>query len=76
MPRPGPKIAGRAEGKAEMAQETICKYLEVDLAKHRWNLQQQVRSISSLDELNKIMNSIYTAGTADEARAIIKGTRS
>jgi hypothetical protein len=27
-----------------------------------------------LDELNRIMNSIYTAGTIDDAQAIILGT--
>ena len=67
---------GKAEGKAEMAQDAICKYMEVRFDTASLDLQQQVRSISSLDELNRIMNSIYTAGTVDEAKAIIQGTRS
>ena len=66
---------GKAEGKAEMAQETICKYLEVRFGTASLELQQQVRGISSLDELNRIINSIYTAGTIIKAQAVILGTR-
>jgi hypothetical protein len=67
---------GEAKGKAEMAQEAICKYLEVRFDTASLGLQQRVRSITDLDELNRIMNSIYTAGTTVEAQAIILGTRS
>ena len=70
------RITGIAEGKAEMAQEAICKYLEVRFDTASLGLQQRVRSITDLDELNRIMNSIYTAGTTNEAQAIILGTRS
>jgi len=70
------RAEAEARGKTEMAQEAICKYLEVRFDTASLDLQQQVRSISSLDELNRIMNSIYTAGTVDESKAIIQGTRS
>jgi predicted transposase YdaD len=66
----------RAEGKAEGKAEAICKYLEVRFDTASLGLQQRVRSITDLDELNRIMNSIYTAGTTDEAHAIILGNRS
>jgi predicted transposase YdaD len=66
----------RTEAKAEMAQDAICKFMEVRFGTASLDLQQQVRSISSLEELNRIMNSIYTAGTVDEAKAIIQGNRS
>jgi hypothetical protein len=64
----------RIAGKAEMAQDSICKYLEVRFDTASLGLQQRVRSITDLDELNRIMNSIYTAGTIDDAQAIILGT--
>lgn len=62
---------GRTEGKAE----AICKYLEVRFGTAALELQRQVRGISSLDELNRIINSIYTTGTIEEAQAVILGTR-
>jgi hypothetical protein len=65
----------REEGKAEMAQDSICRYLEVRFGEAFLDLQQQVRGISSLDQLNRIINSIYTAGTIEEAQAIVLGTR-
>ena len=49
----------RAEGKAEAKAEAICKYLEVRFDTASPGLQQRVRSITDLDELNRIMNSIY-----------------
>ena len=70
------RTEAEAKGKAEMARDAICKFMEVRFDTASLSLQQQVRSISSLDELNRIMNSIYTAGTVDEAKAIIQGTRS
>ena len=65
----------KAEGKVEAWQDSICKYLEVRFGTAVLDLQQQVRNIASLDELNRIINSIYTAGTIEEAQAIILGTR-
>ena len=69
------KEEGKAEGKAEAWQDSICKYLEVRFGTASLGLQQQVRGISSLDELNRIINSIYIAGTIEEAQAVVLGTR-
>ncbi|TYO95509.1 Rpn family recombination-promoting nuclease/putative transposase [Desulfallas thermosapovorans] len=69
------RIKGKAEGKAEGKVEAICKYLEVRFGPASAELQRQVRNISSLDELNRIINNIYTTGTVEEARAVVLGTR-
>ncbi|MCL5779536.1 MAG: hypothetical protein M1119_01015 [Firmicutes bacterium] len=67
---------GEARGKKEAWQDSICKYLEVRFGAASLGLQQQqVRGISSLDELNRIINNIYTAGTIEEAQAVVLGTR-
>ena len=71
------KEEGIKEGKAEgikTTQEAICKYLEVRFGTASLGLQQQVRGITSLDELNRIINSIYTAGTIEEAQTVVMGT--
>lgn len=66
---------GKILGKAEAWQDSICKYLEVRFGSASLELQQQVRGISSLDELNRIINSIYTTGTIEEAQAVVQGTK-
>ena len=63
----------RAEGKAAMAQEAICKYLEARFGKASLDLQKKVRALGKLESLNQIMNKIYLAGSLDDARAIIEG---
>ncbi|MGI6491209.1 MAG: hypothetical protein ACOX0T_02125 [Pelotomaculum sp.] len=45
------------------------------MARQQRNYQRQVRNISSLDELNRIINNIYTTVTIEEAQAVILGTR-
>ena len=69
------KEEGREEGETKMAQNSICKYLEVRFGTASLVLQQQIKSISTLDELNRIINSIYTAGTIEEVQGIILGTK-
>jgi|GEM_PF-1432694 hypothetical protein len=64
---------GKAAGKAEMAQEAICKYLEARFGEASLDLQQKVRALGQLESLNQIMNKIYLAGSLDDARAIIEG---
>ncbi|MCL5290234.1 MAG: hypothetical protein M1489_04260, partial [Firmicutes bacterium] len=63
----------RAEGKAEMAQEAICKYLEARFGEASLALQKKVQLLSKLEILEQIMNKIYLAGSLDGARAIIEG---
>jgi predicted transposase YdaD len=65
---------GEARGKA-MAHDAICKYLEVRFGTAALELQRHVRSIFSLDELNRIINSIYTTETIEAARAVILETK-
>ncbi len=63
---------GEARGRI-MAQDSICKYLEVRFGLASKELQQKVKDISSLTELNYIINSIYTAKTLEEAQAVVLG---
>ena len=65
-------LAGaRAEGKAEMAQEAICKYLEARFGKSSMSLQKRVKRIVKLNTLDEIINKIYTAKSLEEARAVV-----
>ncbi|WP_434075039.1 PD-(D/E)XK nuclease family transposase [Moorella naiadis (nom. illeg.)] len=68
----GAMAEGKAEGKAEMAQEAICQYLEARFGKASQGLQKKVKEYNSLEVLTKIMNKIYTAGSLEDARAIIE----
>ncbi|MGI9861916.1 hypothetical protein SDD30_11115 [Moorella naiadis] len=62
----------RAEGKAEMAQEAICQYLEARFGKASRDLQKKVTQYNNLEVLTKIMNKIYTASSLEDAWAIIE----
>ncbi len=62
-----------SKGKAEMAQEAISKYLEARFGEAALDLQQKVRECTDLEQLDRIINNIYTAATLAEARAIIAG---
>ncbi|MDD2443788.1 MAG: hypothetical protein PHS52_04740 [Desulfotomaculaceae bacterium] len=66
-------LIGKTKGKAEMAHEAICMYLEVKFGDASQDLQQQVKKIRKLEALDKIINSIYKAGSPEEARAVIDG---
>jgi len=69
------RAEAEARGEVRGRQDSICKYLEVRFGTAALELQRQVRDISSLDELNRIINSIYTTGTIEEAQAVVLGTR-
>lgn len=62
----------KAEGRAEMAQEAICKYLEARFPESSCNLQAEVKSIADVVVLDKIINKIYTVNSLDEAAAIVR----
>ena len=64
-----------ARGEVRGRQDSICEYLEVRFGPAAAELQRQVRSISSLDELDRIINNIYTTETIEEAQGVILGTR-
>ncbi|QGG48978.1 hypothetical protein [Heliorestis convoluta] len=62
---------GRVEGKSEGLQESICKYLEARFGTGSIDLQKEVRGITDLEKLNKILDSIYRVGTVKEAKKLI-----
>lgn len=72
----GALAEGRAEGEIKMAQEAICTYLNVRFEVASEGLQEQVHGLTKLEILNKLMNQIYTAGSVEEASAIIKNIQS
>ena len=52
----GARDEGKAEGKIEMAQKAICKYLEAGLGEPSRNLQKKVKRIGKLETLDEIIN--------------------
>ncbi len=62
----------RAEGKAEMAKDAICKYLDARFPKMSIDLQAEVQRINDLVILDKIINKIYTVNSLDEAAAVVR----
>lgn len=66
---------GRAEGKAEgkllMAQGAICQYLAARLGAESQVLQKNVRAITDLNRLSRIMDRIFTVTHLDEAKTLI-----
>ncbi|MEW5954323.1 MAG: hypothetical protein AB1815_11485 [Bacillota bacterium] len=67
-------IAGAmAEGEARGRQEAVCKYLEARFGDASRALQGRVREISKVETLDKVINKIYTAGSLEEAGALIEG---
>jgi hypothetical protein len=65
------RLGSEAKGRAEMAQEAICKFLEVRFGKPSQNLQQRVKQIDKLATLDRIINKIYAAGSLEEATGVI-----
>ncbi|WP_153724308.1 hypothetical protein [Heliorestis convoluta] len=65
------RVEGRVEGKSEGLQESICKYLEARFGTGSIDLQKEVRGITDLEKLNKILDSIYRVGTVKEAKKLI-----
>lgn len=68
----GAKEEGKAEGKIEMARDTICKYLDARFSSASLSLQEEVRAINNLVALDKIIGKIYTANSMEEAATIVK----
>ncbi|WP_340140084.1 PD-(D/E)XK nuclease family transposase [Desulfotomaculum nigrificans] len=61
----------RAEGEAKGQREAICKYLEVRFPESS-TLQAEIKRITDVVVLDKIINKIYTANSLDEAAAIVR----
>jgi len=66
------EVIGETRGRAIMAQDAICQYLNVRFGTESQALQKTVRIMNNLDRLNQIMNLIFTANTLDEAENIIQ----
>jgi predicted transposase YdaD len=64
---------GRMEGRMEKSREIICKYLSRKFGHHSADLQEKVQKISDLQILDRILDELFTAGTIEEARAVILG---
>ncbi|MFZ3132045.1 MAG: PD-(D/E)XK nuclease family transposase [Desulfosporosinus sp.] len=66
------KDEGRAEGKAVMAQDSICQYLKARLGVESQVLHDSVHTITDLDTLNRIMKLILVGSPLDEVTALIR----
>ncbi|MHB1651875.1 MAG: Rpn family recombination-promoting nuclease/putative transposase [Desulfitobacteriaceae bacterium] len=66
------RTEGKAEGKARMAQDILCQYLEVRFSAESQALQEAVRAITDLDVLSRITNRIFVVTHLDEATALIQ----
>jgi len=67
------RIEGRMEGRIEKSQEIICKYLSRKFGQQSADLQEKVQKIGDLQILDRILDELFTAGTIEEARAVILG---
>lgn len=60
-----------AEGEARGRQEAICKYLDARFGDSSKDLQKKVKQVGKLEALDEIINTIYTATSLEEARAVV-----
>ncbi len=68
----GAKAEGLAEGEAKGQREAICKYLYARFSEASISLQSEVKEISNLAVLDKIINKIYEANSLEEAEVIVQ----
>jgi len=66
------KDEGKAEGKAMMAQDIVCQYLEARFGSESQTLQEKVRAVTDLEVLGRITNKIFLVAHLDEAKALIQ----
>jgi hypothetical protein len=71
----GAMAEGDARGKDKGSQEAVCKYLEARFGEPSRGLQRQVKRIDKSEIPDKIINKIYTAGSLEDAGAIIDGAK-
>ncbi|MGQ9558362.1 MAG: Rpn family recombination-promoting nuclease/putative transposase [Desulfurispora sp.] len=65
------KQEGLLEGSVKKAQDYICKYLSRKFGASSSRLQQKVREISSLKQLDELTDELFVASSLEEATAII-----
>ena len=68
----GAKAEGLAEGEAKGQRDAICKYLYARFSEASISLQSEVKEISNLAVLDKIINKIYEANSMKEAEVIVQ----
>jgi hypothetical protein len=64
-------VEARAEGRVEKAQETICKFMWKRFGVDPNEIKLKVKQMTSLEILDCLMEELFTAGTLEEAQAII-----
>jgi predicted transposase/invertase (TIGR01784 family) len=62
---------GETKGKVAMAQNAVCKFLDVRFGEASRGLQGRVKRIDRLEVLDRIINEIYTAGSLEESGDVI-----
>lgn len=65
------KQEGILEGSVKKAQDYICRYLLRKFGPSSSRLQQRVREISSLKQLDELTDELFVASSLEEATAII-----
>lgn len=63
---------GRAEGQSLMAQDAICQYLDARFGTASESLQAEVRGITDLESLTRLLNRIFKVTSLDEAQNLIQ----
>jgi predicted transposase/invertase (TIGR01784 family) len=64
-------VEGLAKGEAKGQIDAICKYLDARFSDASISLQTEVKQISNLAVINKILNRIYKANNLEEAETIV-----
>ncbi|WP_406678464.1 Rpn family recombination-promoting nuclease/putative transposase [Moorella sp. ACPs] len=67
------RMEGLKEGRMEAQKETILKYLSRRFGEQPADLEEKVQKIGDLQILDRILDELFTAGTIEEARAVILG---
>lgn len=66
------RAEGRAEGQSLMAQDAICQYLNARFGTASESLQAEVRGITDLESLTRLLNRIFKVTSLDEAQNLIQ----
>ena len=63
---------GKAEGRSLMAQDAICQYLDARFGTASQALQDEVRGMTNLESLTRLLNGIFKVASLDEAKDLIQ----
>ncbi|GEA17962.1 hypothetical protein [Moorella sp. E306M] len=67
------RAEAETKGRMEAQKETILKYLSRRFGDQPADLEEKVQKIGDLQILDRILDELFTAGTIEEARAVILG---